>query len=300
MKKSSTLSALSVMRKTVPIFVLLLMFAPATSALGSTAHRGVARAAYDELPENIRARLNLSTILDGSTLPDRDRAKYDHYATDATYVRSRASEWLERARGSYGRSDFYEASLCLGIASHFISDAASLPHSIDGETPEEHDEFEGQGNLLQPERPVLISSFDWEENLRRYSEGASTKWQQWLNTHDQSIVQEGIDLAASCTYNAWYRVLETEPVAEPVWLILWVGVGAMTIVVVTTATVAVRRRRLRWYLYQDGRRYGPVNTKVLHRWIGEGRVKRGALIWRKGMEGWRKIEETERFKSRFP
>ncbi|MDI6883526.1 MAG: phospholipase D-like domain-containing protein [Hadesarchaea archaeon] len=80
----------------------------------------------------------------------------------------------------------------------------------------------------------------------------------------------------------------------------WVPVaGAASALIALLAAVILGRgfRGLgRWYLYQEGKRYGPVSTALLRRWIEERRVKEGALIWRKGMKDWKNVFETEPFK----
>jgi|GEM_PF-3485241 len=55
----------------------------------------------------------------------------------------------------------------------------------------------------------------------------------------------------------------------------------------------------KWYLYQDGKKYGPYNETHLRTFIREGRTKEDALIWRKGMKSWEKIAEVESFQSYF-
>lgn len=286
MKKSSVLLICSVT-------LLLVRFAPPAQAWGWITHRGVVKVAYDELPAEIRARLDWDAIYDGSTLPDRDHS----------YHQSTGAEWLERAREDILKGDYYNASLALGVASHLIADDVALPHcesvwSIINY--DEHSEFENQGKPLSPARPCLISNFDLEQALKEYSDNALDKWQEWTQTSSTSIVQEGVDLAASYTFNAWYQVLETVPVAEPIKeLLLWCIAGIATVCVASAAVIVVRRGHVQWYIYQNGKKYGPVNAKLLCKWIGESRVKGDTLVWRKSMEGWRKIEEIESFKSSF-
>lgn len=54
----------------------------------------------------------------------------------------------------------------------------------------------------------------------------------------------------------------------------------------------------KWYLYQDNKRYGPYDEAHLRKFIDEGRAKKDALVWCKGMAGWKKIAEIEPLKSR--
>jgi len=63
-------------------------------------------------------------------------------------------------------------------------------------------------------------------------------------------------------------------------------------------TPAEPKGRGKWQVHQDGKKYGPVDTGTLQKWVEQGRIKRGALVWRKGMEKWGKITEIEQFRSR--
>lgn len=97
----------------------------------------------------------------------------------------------------------------------------------------------------------------------------------------------------------------------PSKLLEWALVICGVTVAVIAALLALRRRRAKpemrrpapegiekWYVHQDGKRYGPVDAELLRRWISEGRVSGDALVWRKGMEKWQKVSETEEFRSR--
>lgn len=55
----------------------------------------------------------------------------------------------------------------------------------------------------------------------------------------------------------------------------------------------------RWYVYNGNKQYGPYSEADLHRYIDDGRVRKDALVWRGGMEGWKKIVEVESLKPRF-
>jgi len=119
-------------------------------------------------------------------------------------------------------------------------------------------------------------------------------------TRDVGLVFESSEVVgdlAEIFTRAW-----TSDYARPIlvekfnWMLV---AGAVSAVIVLLAAVILVRRfkgRGRWYLYQDGKRHGPVSTTLLQRWIEERRVKEGALVWRKGMKGWQNIFETEPFK----
>ncbi|MFN4132892.1 MAG: zinc dependent phospholipase C family protein [Candidatus Hadarchaeales archaeon] len=193
--------------------IFLLISTPLSAAWVGDTHREVAAAAYRELPENIRNLLNLDAILTGATLPDRERESYGHRypATDHPYVRQKAVEWVERVRENWLAGDYHSASLAMGILSHFIADATSLPHCINDETITAHSNFEESGRDLKAAPPSFISGFELEKALEECREAAEAKWRQWLKSMDKSTVQEGVNLAATYTYNAWVQALEIDP-----------------------------------------------------------------------------------------
>lgn len=55
----------------------------------------------------------------------------------------------------------------------------------------------------------------------------------------------------------------------------------------------------KWYLYQNGKKYGPFSEKTFCAAIDRGKLKNDVLVWRRGMKGYRRITEVEPFKSCF-
>jgi hypothetical protein len=132
--------------------------------------------------------------------------------------------------------------LDLGIAAHIIADSVTLVHNISW--TDLHYEYEDQGAQLTPAEPSGIQNFSLEQKLTEYYSGAQAKWQSWLGTRDQAIVQEGVDFAASYTYNAWCQALGIVPSA-------WQQTGfsidarfvAIAVLVVIIVLVLVGRKR---------------------------------------------------------
>jgi len=206
------------MRKIILILplVLFVLLAPHAYAWKWATHEAVAKAAYDQLPENVRIHLSYTIIEDGSTWPDEYRDTPDPYGRtfpSSGHIqlgsRTQAAYWLTEAENRYRENDFDNASLYLGIAAHYIADSTALVHNI-GWT-DLHSEFEQQGASISPATPSGISGFDLAQKLTEFYNAASTKWQQWLGSRDPSIVQEGVDAAASYTYNAWCQALGVTP-----------------------------------------------------------------------------------------
>jgi len=228
---------------------LLLALIPQTQAWKWETHQRVAQEAFDALPENIRQNLVWSAIYEGSTWPDKykdvpdpyGRTFPDHFPPASI---TQAEYWLERAKESYLDGDYNNASLYLGIASHYIADSASLahnpPHAYDWD---KHEEFEQRGAGLWPAVPTLIAGFNLRQKLTEFYNAAPTVWQRWLDARAQAIVQEGVDLSASYTYNAWYEKLvgaipsqEAQPSDVPV-----VAVGVAFAALAAAIAVGMKR-----------------------------------------------------------
>lgn len=196
--------------------LLLLALAPQTYAWNWKTHWDVVQVAYQELPENVKVLLSYTIIRDGAVWPDRYRDTPDPYGRTfptsghiQPASRAQAVYWLEQARVYYWENNYDNAALALGTASHYIADSVSLVHNV-GWT-DLHFEFEDQGEWFTPAKLAGISNFDLEQKLTEYYNGAQAKWQRWLGTRDQTIVREGVDLAASYTYNAWCQALSVTP-----------------------------------------------------------------------------------------
>lgn len=117
--------------------VLLLLLVPGANAWNGTTHRAVAKAAYAQLPENVRIHLSYAIIEDGSTWPDRYRSTPDQYGRtfpSSGHIQpgssTQAAYWLTEAENRYRENDFDNASLYLGIAAHYIADSTALVHNI--------------------------------------------------------------------------------------------------------------------------------------------------------------------------
>jgi len=231
------------------LFVLLLLaLVPQAQAWEWATHRRVVEAAYEELPENIRARLSRDWIREGSTWPDRYKYEPDprygqtypgHFQPEA---RGHAAYWLARARGYYRNGDFEDASLALGIASHYIADACCLahnpPHAYDWNL---HAELESRAAGLWPERPEGIPNFDLQRVLVQIETDAPSKWKRWLQTRDTSILQEDLNDATSYTYNAWCQALDVAPrIAEKS---IWPNLVVATALAVLAVSVAIGVKR---------------------------------------------------------
>jgi len=227
--------------------VLLLLLVPRANAWNWKTHWDVVEAAYQELPENVKAVLSYTIIRDGAVWPDRYRNTPDPYGRtfpSSGHIqpgsRTQAAYWLTAAENCYWENDFDNASLYLGIAAHYIADSTALVHNI-GWT-DLHEEFEQQGESISPAAPSGISGFDLTQKLTEFYNAASGKWQQWLSSRDQSILQEGVDAAASYIYNAWCQALGVTPHYTPGLSIDFRLVAAIILVVLIVAILVGMKR----------------------------------------------------------
>ncbi|GEM_PF-3301178 len=238
------------MRKAILILpVLLLLLAPQACAWRRITHEAIAEAAYQELPENLKDLLDRDKIIEGSTWPDRYRHDPDPYGRTFPDHFPRASitqaeSWLEMAKNSYLDKDYGNAGLHLGIACHYIADSTCLahnpPYAYDWD---KHGEFEQQGVGLSPAVPTSIAGFNLRQKLTGFYNAAPTVWQRWLSTRDQEIAQEGVDLAASYTYNAWCQALNVPPrEAQGITLIDFRVIAGIALVALVVVIVIGMRR----------------------------------------------------------
>ena len=230
--------------------VLLLLLVPGANAWKWSTHRAVARAAYDEIPENVRIHLNYMIVEDGSTWPDEYRNTPDPYGRtfpSSGHIqpgsRTQAAYWLTEAGNRYWENDFDNTSLYLGIAAHYIADSMTLVHNV-SYNEYYHNLYESQGGYLTPAKPTAIPNFNLEQKLTEYHNGANGKYQSWLSSQDTSIVQEGVDLSAAYIYNAWCQALgaplpEVQGVGSFIDFRL-IAMGALIILIVAIAIGAKR------------------------------------------------------------
>ncbi len=50
-----------------------------------------------------------------------------------------------------------------------------------------------------------------------------------------------------------------------------------------------------WYVFKEGRKYGPVDLKTVKEWIREGRLTVNDLVWTSSFDNWKKIKDVDDF-----
>ncbi|MGV8143320.1 MAG: zinc dependent phospholipase C family protein [Methanothermobacter sp.] len=178
--------------------VISLVFAPASSAWNWQTHSQIAEAIYHGLPSDVQQKLDLNIMKEASNDPDEIFKDFRHHSYPKSY--QKAESWLEQGKTAYDRGDYENASYCYGVASHYISDTFSAPHCVSKESSSDHSKYEDQAEKLTP----VATYTSGDLNLKMedgYNQG-KTSWSEWLQTHDEAIVQENLNMGASAALSA--------------------------------------------------------------------------------------------------
>ena len=191
-----------VLRKSL-VFVSLflavsLMLAPCAFAWTWTTHSKVVDVVYYNMPSDKRNNLNLAGMRDGSNDPDEKFHDYTLHSFPRSY--DKAMTWLRKGRSAYQSKDYYYASYCFGVASHYISDTCSAPHCVSGESSYSHSKYEDQASSMTPK---LVSYSGSLYNLMQqgYLKGKGD-WNYWTATNSQAVVQADLNRGTSFSYLA--------------------------------------------------------------------------------------------------
>ena len=133
--------------------------------------------------------MNLSMMRYGSTVPDRvfnDKVKH-HYPP----AYDLALEWLAKAKDSWSKGEYDNASYEFGVASHYITDMYALPHGVSKEKGSDHSRYESKALLL----PTFScrKGVTLEEMIEKRAN--PERWELWLSEEKESIVKEDVKLA---------------------------------------------------------------------------------------------------------
>ena len=115
---------------------LILLLTPVVSAWNWDTHQAFDDSVYYRLDDNIKSKLNLGLMEYGSIIPDKEFKDFTRHSFPLAI--KQAEYWIEKARDNLHDGDYNNASLSFGIASHYIVDSFSAPHSISGEEYELH------------------------------------------------------------------------------------------------------------------------------------------------------------------
>ena len=160
-------------------------------------HQGFIKDSFNELPDELKEKLSLPLMQDGAIIPDRDFQDFRNHS----YPRSitAVNYWLNVSLDYYNKGEFDKASVGLGIASHYISDSLSAPHSVSNEDYDDHKLYEDQAkNSFN----IKCKEITIEREIIELVEYKKNEWNVWLDNKDASIPKKSSEEAANLVYDS--------------------------------------------------------------------------------------------------
>jgi hypothetical protein len=185
---------LAILFITFLIFVLI----PVGHAWKWDTHASIVEETYYALPPEVQANLSLDALRDGSNDPDEEFHDFRSHSFTSSYYK--AINWLDKGKYAYQQGNYYDASYCFGVASHYISDTFSAPHCTHDESSSLHTQYEAQGNSLKPH--ISYNDTDLYAMMSTGYQQGQLSWQNWIATDNSIIVQNNLDNATTASYSA--------------------------------------------------------------------------------------------------
>lgn len=166
-------------------------------------HKGVVRSSFNQFPDELKSKLSLPLMEDGSLRPDKDFKDF----TNHSYPKSikAINYWFNISKNAYLNRDYKEASISFGIASHYLSDSLAAPHSVSNEDYEDHKQYEDQALV---EFKVKCSDINLEVEISNYYQEKKLEWAEWLKNKDAKYPEESSSEAANLVYSAGLQLFE--------------------------------------------------------------------------------------------
>ncbi len=179
------------------VLILSLVLVPCDYAWKWQTHSKIVEKTYYTLPTYIKKNLNLNAMKNGSNDPDQKFKDFKKHSFPYSYYL--ALKWLNKGKTAYANKKYHNASYDFGVASHYISDTYSAPHSAN-DTSYLHSIYEKQANYLKP--TISIVNKDLYTSLKQGDAQGEKDWSSWKKTRKSSITQKDLNGAASATYLA--------------------------------------------------------------------------------------------------
>ncbi len=196
------------------ILMLMLVLAPFVSASNWDTHRAFAGSVYYNLNDSLRENLSLSLMEEGSIIPDKIFQDYKKHSFPLSYIE--AKKWLQKTKTDLENKDYKNASLDFGIASHYIVDSFSSPHSFSGEDYASHKEYEDQASSDYLYAACNNEKIKLQDALYTGSLNGG-HWITWTETRDRSLPFHDVENAmnhlfpiAMETFGSRCRELDTK------------------------------------------------------------------------------------------
>lgn len=173
--------------------VLSVVILPTSDAWSWKTHSDIVDVVYYGLPVDIQQKLDLNAMRDGSNDPDEKFHDFTYHSYPKSY--EKANMWLDQGKAAYDKGDFINASYDYGVASHYISDTFSAPHAVSGENYADHSKYENHAKKLTP----IVTSVNGDLNslMQDGKNQGAVSWNSWLQSHDDSIIQNDLNKGAS-------------------------------------------------------------------------------------------------------
>ncbi len=169
------------------------------SAWDWNTHEEIVETNYHSLPLDMQQNLDLSMMKKGSLAPDFVFFDFKYHSYPSSYEKS--VYWLSKGQSYYKKGNFYYASYCYGVASHYITDSFSAPHAA-GAGGLQHNIYEIKGSFLKP-KMVQVKG-DLKSSLYNGDLNGVKSWEMWIKNRNDSIIQKDLDHATGASYNAIY------------------------------------------------------------------------------------------------
>ena len=166
---------------------------PTADAWSWKTHSEIVDVVYYGLPTDVQEKLDLKTMENASNDPDEIFHDFTYHSYPKSY--DKAVYWLDLGKNAYYSGNYENASYDYGVASHYISDTFSAPHGVSGESSSLHSKYEDHAKKLTP----ALTSVNGDLNtlmMNGKNQGAAS-WNEWLQTDDDSIIQNNLDQGTS-------------------------------------------------------------------------------------------------------
>jgi hypothetical protein len=175
------------------ISILSLILIPVSDAWVWKTHSDVVDVIYYGLPIDVQQKLDLNAMRDGSNDPDEKFHDFTCHSYPKSY--EKAKIWLDQGKAAYDKGDYNNASYDYGVASHYILDTFSAPHTVSGENYADHSKYENHAKKFNPiATPV---NGDLETLMQEGKNQGEISWNSWIQSHDDSIIQNDLNKGAS-------------------------------------------------------------------------------------------------------
>ncbi len=202
-----------IMDKAIILAIFLVVISinmSAVSAWNWNTHQEIVESSYYSLPLDMQHNLNLELMKKGSTAPDFLFFDFKYHNYPNSY--KKAIYWLNEGQNYYKKGDFYYASYCYGVASHYITDSFAAPHAanVGGS---QHISYEINAIFLKPE--VIQTSGDLNSKMCSGDLNGEKNWNIWLKTRNTSLIQNDLNQATSTYYSVIYSsMLNLHPIEK--------------------------------------------------------------------------------------